>query len=300
MNAFVKNLGDEIQDADEGLVSFSSPIDHHGDKVGIETFYLFSQSHSSRDLGMVDSKATELDITIRDQDFVIKQSPGVLQSRREGGTTGAAVWECSARFAEWLATSINPLFRQDILGSGSAVLELGAGISGLVPLVLGPRIKTMVASDQQYALSLLKENIEANGDRGQKKRKLGPPAADIETLALDWETDDFASTFRAHGLTGVFDAVVACDCVFNYALINPFVEACVEACRYKRQTKDGGEDPTEPAICVVAQQLRQPDVYQQWLETFLKTFQVWRVSDDMLTENLKEGSGFVVHIGMLR
>ena len=249
---------------------------------------------------MVDSKPTELDITIGDQDFVIKQSPGVLQSKREGGTTGAAVWECSVRFAEWLATPKNSLFRQGILGSGSAVLELGAGISGVVPLVLGPRIKTMIASDQQYALGLLKENIEVNTDKARKKRRGATPAANFDTLALDWETDDFASTFRARGLTGVFDAVVACDCVFNYALIDPFVEACVEACRYKRQPEDGAEDLTNPAVCIVAQQLRQPDVFQQWLETFSRVFRVWRVPDDTLTENLKEGSGFVVHIGILR
>lgn len=248
---------------------------------------------------MVDGKATELDINIGDRDFTIKQSPGVLQSKREGGTTGAAVWECSVRFAEWLKWSKNPLFSPDRLGTDSVCLELGAGISGLAPLMLGPRVKRVVATDQQYALGLLRENIETNTKTRPRARKGAPLSGNVEVLALDWEEDDFASTIRSQGLSEGFDAVLACDCVFNYALIEPFVQACVEACRYGRDDAERASD-AKPSLCIVAQQLRQPDVFQQWLETFLKAFRVWRIPDDMLTEKLREGSGFVVHLGVLR
>lgn len=249
---------------------------------------------------MVDGKASELDITIGDRDFTIKQSPGVLQSKREGGTTGAVVWECSVRFAEWLGSAKNILFAEGLLSSDTIALELGAGISGLVPLALQPRVKQVVATDQQYALGLLSENIQANVKNRLKARKSVPTSSNTEVLALDWETDDLASTFRSHGLLAAFDVVVACDCVFNYALIEPFVQACVEVCRYGREKNDAERSADKPAICVVAQQLRQPDVFQQWLEAFSRAFSVWRVPDELMTEKLKESSGFVVHVGVLR
>lgn len=54
-----------------------------------EAFLLFSQSIPSSNLGFVDSKATELELTINGQDLTITQSPTVLSSNRAGGTTGA-------------------------------------------------------------------------------------------------------------------------------------------------------------------------------------------------------------------
>lgn len=250
---------------------------------------------------MVDGKLPELDITIGERDFTIKQSPGVLQSKRASGTTGAAVWECSVHFAEWLGSPRNALVAQGVLNSGSVALELGAGISGLVPLMLGSRVKQVVATDQQYALGLLKENIEMNTLSSSKDRRGSVAKGKIEVLALDWETDDFANTFRSRDLRTPFDVVVACDCVFNYALIAPFIETCVEACRYAREdSEETNSANRKPALCVVAQQLRQPDVLQEWLAAFLRSFRVWRVPDDVLTEKLREGSGFVVHVGVLR
>jgi hypothetical protein len=251
---------------------------------------------------MVDGTAIEVDISIGERDFQIKQSPGILQSKREGGTTGAVVWECSVRFADWLSYDTNGMFAQGVLGSGSSVLELGSGISGLVPLVLAPRVGKVVATDQAYALPLLRANVDANSAPPirSKARKGARQGGTIEVLALDWETDDLASTFRSHDLDAPFDAVVACDCVFNYALIEPFVQTCVESCKYSRDGDEGMGEMPKPAICVVAQQLRQPDVFQQWLEAFSKGFRVWRVPGEMLTEGLREGRGFVVHAGVLK
>jgi hypothetical protein len=60
-----------------------------------ETFFLFSQPIPSANLGFVDPKASELDITIRGRDYTIHQSPAVLASNREGGTTGAGRSPCS-------------------------------------------------------------------------------------------------------------------------------------------------------------------------------------------------------------
>jgi hypothetical protein len=50
---------------------------------------LFSQSIPSQNLGFVDSKATSIDITVGGRDLTIHQSPTILSSTRDGGTTGA-------------------------------------------------------------------------------------------------------------------------------------------------------------------------------------------------------------------
>lgn len=47
------------------------------------------ESIPSQNLGFVDSKATVLDLTIDGRDLTIHQSPTILSSTRDGGTTGA-------------------------------------------------------------------------------------------------------------------------------------------------------------------------------------------------------------------
>ena len=103
---------------------------------------------------------------------------------------------------------------------------------------------------------------------------------------------DSALTLRPH-LEKV-DLVIACDCIYNDALIQPFVDTCADVCRQFQP------DTTKPTICVVAQQLRSPDVFEAWLKEFVKVFRAWRIPEEHLDAGLKEGSGFVVHMGVLR
>ncbi|KAF2484864.1 hypothetical protein BDY17DRAFT_351727 [Neohortaea acidophila] len=278
-HTFATVLGDEVADADEGA----------------ETFDLFSHFHSSQDLGMVDGKATEVEVTVAGRDFTIKQSPGLLRSNREAGTTGAAVWRTSVRFAEWLAWSANPLFLGGVLDSSSSVLELGTGISALAPIMIGERVKKVIATDQQYTLKLLQENISSNV---RKSRQPSGPGSgkNIDVCALDWETDDIPSFVRMHVGEDGFDAVVACDCVFNYALIQPLVDTCIETCRARKSVAT----QHQPTACIIAQQLRQPEVFEQWLNAFIKAFRVWRVPDELIRGCGQEPAGFVIHIGILQ
>lgn len=113
---------------------------------------------------------------------------------------------------------------------------------------------------------------------------------------LDWELD---APTRA---LAVPDAVVACDCIYNDALIPPLVQTCADACRLRSSDENddaGGEGV--PCVCVVAQQLRDPEIFEGWLKEFMrKGFRVWRVPDKELPEGLKSSSGFVVHVGILR
>ena len=55
-----------------------------------------------------------------------------------------------------------------------------------------------------------------------------------------------------------------------------------------------------PTICLIAQQLRSNVVFEEWLRCFLQRFQVWRVPDEMLSEELRIGKGYVVHIAVLQ
>ena len=252
----------------------------------------------SADLGMIDSKAEEVEIFIAGRDFRIRQSPGLLQSNRERGTTGAAIWQASIRFAEWIGSPENPLFKHGVLDSESVVLELGSGISGHVASVLSSRVRKVVATDQQYALKLLRENIEANHpptkSKSSGRQKSFSNYNNIDIIALDWETDDISSFLRGHELDTGVDAVLVCDCIFNYALVDPLVQTCVDINKPRSTLRSEGESKVRPTIYVVAQQLRQPEVFEEWLAAFSKRFHVWRMPSGPL------GDGFVVHIALPR
>lgn len=281
-------LGNEIEDPKE------------------ETFLLFSQSIPSQDLGFIDAKAREIEVTFSGRDLCIEQSPGLLLSNREGGTTGAVVWKITPLFAEWITSDNNILFKTCILGRDSQVLELGCGISGIVAIALGPEIGRYIATDQDYVFKLLKSNIEGNTWKQKvtgkaKHREIKTKKSNISIITLDWE---WSSVTRLPVLLGNderndhfqgFDAIVACDCIYNDALIEPFVRTCADASQLAEAS------PSErPTVCIIAQQLRSDLVFEAWLSAFHTRFRVWRVPDKLLVDGLRQGSGFVVHVGFLR
>ncbi|KAM7202030.1 ribosomal lysine N-methyltransferase 5 [Rhypophila sp. PSN 637] len=313
-------LGEEIQAPDE------------------EHFDLFAQQLPSGNLGFIDPKAKTLELTVAGRDLTIHQSPAILASSLAGGTTGAVVWKITPLFAEWISSPTNPLFTQEILTSESCVIELGCGIAGIVGLLLTPRVSTYVLTDQTYVAKLLEENITENTQsssssskphnlkqRTARSSKSSTAASktgggQIRFTTLDWETDEAnpslitsstvlfspgtssSSTQQPSTSKRAFDAVLACDCIYNYALVKPFVSTCADLCRLKqrsssanRQGQSGDDESTEnPCICVVGQQLREPSVFEDFLEAFAKEFHVWRIPD------LASNSGFVVHMGILK
>jgi len=84
------------------------------------------------------------------------------------------------------------------------------------------------------------------------------------------------------------------DCIFNENIVEPLVQTCKVLSQF-RQAKSG-----RPTVCVFAQQLRLPDIFEQWLRTTLRDFTVWRVPDEMLSKELAERSGFVIHLAVLK
>ncbi|KAK3944880.1 ribosomal lysine N-methyltransferase 5 [Diplogelasinospora grovesii] len=326
----LRQLGEQIESAEE------------------ETYDLFSQDlPSQQGLGFINSKAPTLDLTIADRDLTIHQSPGILSSNRAGGTTGAVVWKVSPIFAEWLTTAGNPLFSHGVLSPRSAVVELGCGISPVVGLLLAPRISQYVLTDQPYVARLVEQNIAENdghqvvlqhkataNKRSANKGRTGGASSkgsgsgskgggatgtnnsgQIRFTPLDWETDDVSSALTRDLSGSSFDAVLACDCIYNEALVEAFVSACVDICRlreaelaaYASSSKDdakseesGSSDLLEPSICLIAQHLRTSDVFETWMDCFLRSFHVWRIPDTLVLPGLRSGSGFVVHLGVLR
>ena len=95
-----------------------------------------------------------------------------------------------------------------------------------------------------------------------------------------------------------FDAVIACDCIYNDALIEPLVQTCIDLCRLRKL--EDQEEANRPTVCVVAQQLRSAEVFEGWLKAFYKAFRIWRVPDEGLIDGLRSNSGFAIHIGILR
>ncbi len=288
LQELVLALGDEIQDPEE------------------ETFVLFSQSIPSHNLGFVDAKAQNLEVTISGRDLDITQSPGLLSSNRQGGTTGAVVWKITPLFAEWITSDDNILFRASVLDRTSQVLELGCGISGIVAIALAPKIDKYIATDQAYVFKLLKSNIEKNAfaQRVSGKAKHCSPVpkkSNTEIIALDWETSSAANLSMLIGgrlenenFSGI-DAIVACDCIYNEAIVESFIRTCTEVSQLANSSSN-----RKPTICIIAQQLRSDLVFQAWLSAFHERFRVWRIPDVFLIEALRQPSGFVIHIGILR
>jgi hypothetical protein len=165
-----------------------------------------------------------------------------------------------------------------------------------VALTLGARISSFTATDQDYAMKLLRQNITSNldavfpapkkGGRGKKAQTVNPNSERITAEILDWEEDDV-------GQLEPVDVIVACDCIYNEALIEPLNSTCASICRLNT-------DAEKPTLCVVAQQLRSPDVFEAWIKSFHQKFHTWQVPDRYLNEDLRENSGFVVHIGIVR
>ncbi|CAP70257.1 uncharacterized protein PODANS_3_3400, partial [Podospora anserina S mat+] len=225
------------------------------------------------------------------------------------------VWKVTPLFAEWISSASSLLFQSEILSSNSLVLELGCGISALVGLCLAPRVKGYVLTDQPYVAKFVEQNVAENshisasstGKGKAKGKKTKATAAshskdnNVVFTPLDWETDEATPSL----LTDLpdtagrksFDAIIACDCIYNEALIDPLVSTCADICRLRTQESDTEADPT---ICVVAQQLRDDQVFEGWLARFMESFHTWRAPDELLPNGLKPSSGFVVHIGILK
>jgi hypothetical protein len=225
------------------------------------------------------------------------------------------LWKITPLFANWISSPQNLLARCGITSKESCVLELGCGISGLVSLALTSKVKKYVNTDQEYVLQLVRQNVDENLElftpnaghkqgrhshsKQDKKPALKSRATDdgyavgnILTRPLDWETSDISGLYKGVGIEHL-DILISCDCIYNDALISPLNTTMRDICRLASELE-------KPTVVVVAQQLRAPDVLEAWLKSFIQWFRVWRVPEHELDAELREGSGYVVHVGVLR
>ena len=184
---------------------------------------------------------------------------------------------------------------------------------------MSPRVHRYVPTDQEYVFKLLKQNLDSNATHSSTSTpKVNPKsstkrkdiaqlresthAGNIEILALDWESSDLSNlpaVLRSStDEEPLIDVVLACDCIYNETLIEPFVRTCADLCRLSDSSSSSGE--RKPTVCVIAQQLRSDTVFEAWLTVFMREFRVWRVPDTLLMQRLRIGQGFVVHVGVLR
>lgn len=122
-------------------------------------------------------------------------------------------------------------------------------------------------------------------------------------MSLDWETDSPGllkqsisppSSRQATEEDPGFDLVIACDTIYNDALIQPFLNTCAELCQLRPTLNQEITDGRAPTVCLVAQQLRSPEIFASWLMTALRQFRVWQVDLG------QDSEGYVLHLLVLR
>ncbi|EXJ54397.1 hypothetical protein A1O7_09736 [Cladophialophora yegresii CBS 114405] len=265
-----------------------------------ETFHCFSQKIPSNNLGFLDSKTDVLEIEVAGCDYTIIQSTGLLNSRREEGTTGAVLWKITPLVAAWLASA--PPLLAEVLHQNAIVVELGCGVAGLIGLVLARFVQCYILTDLDYILKHVKENIIANAaalenNKKATKRRSGQKgtAADhvLRMLPLDWECDYAQNLETVLPAGSPIDLILLCDCVYNEYLVGALVQTCADACRL-------GSSRIKPTVVLIAQQLRVDTVFELFLDSLMKEFNVWRVPDAHISAELRPGSGYAVHLAMLK
>ncbi|KAK7447479.1 hypothetical protein Landi51_06835 [Colletotrichum acutatum] len=302
VKALISTLEDEILDPEEAT-------DLHGDPTyaPTETFFLFSHNIPSSNLGFIDPKATELSLTLAGRDFTIHQSPTVLSSTRAGGTTGAGC-------------GISPL----------TALLLAPRVARYV-LTDQPYVARMIHQNLEANPLPKSSSSSSSSSTSRRSRKAAAATSSSTTTSstasssspgtisfhpLDWELDtpDPSLTGVPPSSANSFDVVVCCDCIYNEALVEPLVSTTADLARLRvraqqeDQDHDDDNNPSfssttarsEPCVCIVAQQLRSPDVFEEWIGAFHRNFRTWRVPDVLLPEGLRIEAGFVVHVGILR
>lgn len=168
-----------------------------------------------------------------------------------------------------------------------------------------------VLTDQTYVARLVEKNLEENivvPQKSSSQKRKGKSSSmanpvNLRFAALDWELDEVTTSLTGSPDVTSFDAVIACDCIYNDTLIEPLVQTCADACALRQcdlEAGGQGDRAATPALCIVAQQLRDPEIFEGWIKEFSRHFRVWRMPEEALSKELRANTGFVVHVGILK
>lgn len=188
--------------------------------------------------------------------------------------------------------------------AGTRLRDIRSG--GIGPCAVSCKI---YSHDQSYVARLVEKNIDENihlekqkqprssSQKRKSKSSTNNSKAELRFLPLDWELDEVTPSLTGNDKAKSFDAIIACDCIYNDTLIKPLVQTCADACKLRSADESICDRPT---ICLVAQQLRDPEIFEGWIKEFSKHFRVWRLPDNASNEELRLNPGFVVHLGILQ
>jgi Lysine methyltransferase len=253
-----------------------------------ELFVNRSRPQVSHGLGFIERKNGTIEVAVGDRDILITQDLSQLNSTTQTSSTGFVAWKVSPLFFEWLQ-SPECKFKER-LNQNSVVVEVGTGIAGIGPAVLGNRIGRYIATDQAHLLKLLKHNVDENtapvSKKPTKRSTTSSASHPVEVVEFDWEYPNTLDNFKDHiadiGPNGV---VIACDTIYNDYLIPHFVNAV----NLVLDTMGPG------SMLFLAQQLRSEEILESALGALISSgLSCYHIPDYALSDKLI--NGFCVHI----
>lgn len=154
------------------------------------------------------------------------------------------------------------------------VIELGAG-TGTLSVLLSPLVTTWTATDIFPLLALISKNVKRNAEYlSSTSTSARQVTANVMIQELDWMWSSkqtlraFPPSSREEDPTATsYDLLLAADCLFNEALVRPFVNVL---------------NTIDAKVVVVVCELRSEDVLRLFLEEWLASgdWEVWRACKD--------------------
>lgn len=246
----------------------------------IYDLYVDSAPSESQDLGIV-SKKNQLQVSLSDSDYNFEQSISNLNAN--ASSTGFVLWKGSVPLVKWLQGSQLYDFK------GKFVVELGAGVTGVLASTIGVKSKHWIATDQYHLMKLLKKNISNNVPLfhsssieceagGLKKRQV---VSRIDACVYDWENVEQGLYDIRQIEAGEPDYIIGCDLVYNDYLVPFLVDAI-----------DKLAGPNTKVL--IGLQLRLPENIEFFVQELLKKgLKVYKHKESCLIEELQHG--FVVY-----
>lgn len=258
----------------------------------IYDLYVDHKPPETQHLGYVDKSSDRLNVSLPRShfDLSISQSLSGLSSTTETSSTGFICWQSAIYAADWiLAEPLCPFHLA--FTSNLTVLELGAGVGGVLVSTIGPKVGHYVASDQKHILKLLKTNFSENvtsrrytSTTSQKvfdsnpKQTVDGEWSKIDFIEFDWEEKE-AGMANFRSITGKKepDIILATDTIYNEYLIDHFLGCVMSAM-------------SETTIAIIVVQLRDEDIAERFLEAiFENRFKLYAIPDHLLTKELLQG-----------